>query len=1058
MSQNVLKALLIEENPEDAVRILEIFKKDTDSGLNIKIRHINRLPPGIGALPNGIDLILLGLSGSGNDELNTLKMIHTKSPQIPVILLGNDNDESFEITGIRNGAQDYLIKGQMDIRGIRRSIQYSVERKRFAKEEKMLNFQKTSDVETDYFFTVYIKNGRPTKKAYRSNIDDLTGNIEEIKSITHIFDQIVMDEDHEIIQKVESLLISGHKSPPVEYRIRREDGEFIWVRGTFFPYYNTKKGLVYYNVMMCDITEKIKAKHDIKLLQRLSIFYLRELDLLFRISKISENYNLTQGEIFQRIVKLIPTALQYPDICNARLVYNNREYKSKNFIKNEWGFCTDIRIEDKKYGFIEVYYTEVQPGEAECPFLEEEKESLKIISNIVGMIAKRIEVVDDLKKNSIIHEMMIDGVILTDLEGRITEINNSLIKLIGYSKDAIIGKNPVEIFIDEKYHSIFLQDIKVVQSKKSVRSSEYPIRDKKGKESIISVNLSLITDGKNNPTGLIIVARDITENIKMQQVLKEREERFRAMIESGSDVILIIDVKGVINYISPSVERELGYTMGELLGVNVYDLLAPDERKGLLLDFNNMIKNPDVLINGEHKFKNKDGSYKYFDTIAKNFLNNPSVSGIVFNAHNITERKKNENDLTNFKEQLKERINKRTAELVKINDELVNEVYERKLTEKELTRARQEAEKSSRSKSEFLANMSHELRTPLNSIIGFSKLMKMGFDSESYDEHVDNIISSGVHLLRLINDILDLSKIEAGKMKFEKNPVDLNNIISTCISQVSVLAVDKKIEIINNVKVKCEIEITGDERMLNQVFINLLNNALKFSTNGSQIKLISKLNKNFVEVHVIDNGVGIKKENQGYIFEKFSQVETRLDRSTEGTGLGLAITKEIIGVHNGTISLKSAEGKGSTFIVALPYLKPLVKRDLSKKLKKNPYPFWIKEKCILVVDDDKKNRDLLFYYFKFNNQRYSVAKSGEESIEYIEKGQIDLVLMDIKMKGMDGIEAMKIIKSKCDVPVIAVTAHAMNGDDKEFIKDGFDGYLSKPLDLDRLIQILEEHL
>ncbi len=515
----------------------------------------------------------------------------------------------------------------------------------------------------------------------------------------------------------------------------------------------------------------------------------------------------------------------------------------------------------------------------------------------------------------------------------------------------------------------------------------------------------------------------VISRLRAEEELFRNERRFRSLIENENGIIAIIDNQGIMKYISPSGERLLGF---DLTGTNSFDSVHPDDMQYTMNNFSHVIQNPNLPIKIENRLKHKNGTWLNFEIVGTNLLDDPAVSGIVINARDITIRKKAEKELKQYQEHLEEIVEKRT-------DDLKN--------------AKETAESANQAKSEFLANMSHELRTPLNSIIGFSKLMKMGYDAEDYDQFVKNIVSSGEHLLRLINDILDIAKIEAKRIKFDLKPVIIHTIINSCIQLVNPLAEKKNISVEYTTESKDTVAF-GDEKRLSQIFLNLLSNAIKFTDENGTVKIKTSEKMGTFRADITDSGIGISEADQVFIFEKFSQIKSEImNHTTDGTGLGLTITKKLVEAHSGEISVKSKPGKGSTFTVLLPCVRQMsTDKSTAPESRENLHP--VSDKYILVVDDKKENRDIFSAYFTQCGQKFLTANSGEESIKLTKEWhEIALILMDIRMTGT---EAMKEIKAKHHIPVVAVTAFAMEGDKEKLINEGFDDYISKPIDMNIL--------
>ncbi len=384
---------------------------------------------------------------------------------------------------------------------------------------------------------------------------------------------------------------------------------------------------------------------------------------------------------------------------------------------------------------------------------------------------------------------------------------------------------------------------------------------------------------------------------------------------------------------------------------------------------------------------------------------------------------------------------------------------------KELEVAKNEAEKANHAKSEFLSSMSHELRTPLNAIVCFSELLesKEGLDSESKDFAKD-IVSASHNLLDLVNGVLDISKIEAGKMELinkEYNSQELFNSLSTMvIPRIGDKPIDFKTVIASDIPPV----LKGDTGKLKQIILNLLTNAVKYTDKGFikyQIECINdfKNNQTKLIITVSDSGRGIKKEDIDRLFKKFERLEEDRNTSIEGTGLGLAITESLAELMGGKVTVISDYGKGSTFKFVV--VEEIVNKEsnlvVNEQTTLNYETFEGKE--VLVVDDSKLNLKVAENVLKNFKVSTETVTSGLECLSCVKSKKYDIIFMDIMMPNMSGVEVLKKLREeKVNIPVIALTADAIEGQEEKYISEGFDGYLSKPIDKTKLKVILNKYL
>ncbi len=356
----------------------------------------------------------------------------------------------------------------------------------------------------------------------------------------------------------------------------------------------------------------------------------------------------------------------------------------------------------------------------------------------------------------------------------------------------------------------------------------------------------------------------------------------------------------------------------------------------------------------------------------------------------------------------------------------------------------------SRLKSEFLANMSHELRTPLNAILGFSEILKdnlVELTPAQRQECLENIHTSGKHLLELVNDVLDLSKIEAGRMELAYDRFGVLSAVREVHNVIRSLSERRDIDLSIDV-VPEELEVRADKSKFKQVLYNLLSNAIKFTAQGGRVWVSARVEGDELAVVVGDTGVGIPREHHSRIFDEFYQLDTATTRQVEGTGLGLSLTRRLVELHGGTIGLRSEPGTGSEFTFRLP----LGGLDLSNGGRHNR---------ILLVEDNASNRELAKMVLAGKGFEVDVAVDGDEGLHKALSRVYDLVLMDIELPGKDGLTVTRMLRSDpktASVPIVALTANAMKGNEQEALAAGCSGYISKPIEVANFVQRISRYL
>ena len=621
------------------------------------------------------------------------------------------------------------------------------------------------------------------------------------------------------------------------------------------------------------------------------------------------------------------------------------------------------------------------------------------------------------------------GIALNDYKtGRFLEINDALLDSSGYSRSEMLTMTYKDITPTD-YAALDQEQLEDLQAKGHFGpyQKEY-IRKNDGRYPV-QLNGVVIYDAAGRKLVWSIV-EDISSRIQAERALRESQEKYQRLVEDIGDQFVIYShraVTGEVTYVSGGIQKMFGLTKDDVIGKSWDGIIKwlPEyrERAQAIIQ---------QIIEGKLGFTQFDLSFIH---------PGGDLRTIRVSCHPVT------------------------ASAGELSIEgIVEDITERKTAERALITARHEAERASKAKSEFLSSMSHELRTPMNAILGFSQLLEMEDLSEAHQKYVQEIKNAGFHLLALIDEILDLAKIEAGRIDLRPEPVDVGVLVQECIALVKNLA-DKMEVTIHSTGLTGQV-LQADRIRFKQVMLNLISNAIKYNRSGGQIHVDAKESDQtgYLRIRVTDTGVGIAAAKIAELFQPFNRLDAA-NSDIEGTGIGLSLTRRVVELMGGTIGVESKLGVGSTFWFELPMegcvncsapeeTSPL-QADVGQQASLKPH-------AIVYIEDNVVNLEMVTKILAYRQHIQLIpASTPEQGLELIRVHRPDLVLLDINLPGMNGFEVLKTLKDiqGCnDIPVIALTSRAMAHHIEEGRAAGFTDYLTKPLNVSQFLSSIDQHL
>ena len=602
--------------------------------------------------------------------------------------------------------------------------------------------------------------------------------------------------------------------------------------------------------------------------------------------------------------------------------------------------------------------------------------------------------------------------------GYFSDVNNVACKRLGYSRNELLQKTPVDITCNKDFKQNNQLDVLLNKNGNATFETTFLTKDNTKLPVEVSA-LRLTFDGKDL---YMAIARDIAERKNAEEALRKSEQLYRLLADNVHDVIWTTDENLKPRHVSPSFSHLTGFPQEEAISsIHQKVILSSPFTHDQFLS---LIQSKDQSLHWESEIRKANREVIWVESIVSPLPESSNhFTGIIGVTRDISSRKK---------------------------------------IMLELEAAKEQAFAANKAKSEFLANMSHEVRTPMNGVLGMLQLMTMTSLDDEQIEYVETAMASGESLLTIINDILDYSKIEAGKLQMTPEEFQIRELIKPLLLSFKTAINHHKVNLLCSIAPDVPTILVADHVRIRQILYNLVGNAVKFTEHGEIHISIRKLeeiegNRVKLECTIADTGIGVPEDLGDKLFEPFTQIESQKQKKVKGTGLGLSIVKQLVTRMEGTVQLKRNNSQGTTvtftLVVGIGELRSAPERsNILTPILTSPN----RRLSTLVVEDERINQQILQAILTKLGHRSTIAGDGYAALELLKENRFDIILMDVQMPELDGIETTRIIKSSKkfehvqNIPIIALTAYAMAGDKDKCLDAGMDSYLSKPVDIKAL--------
>lgn len=822
---------------------------------------------------------------------------------------------------------------------------------------------------------------------------------------------------------IQQMLEKFYHGRPFEHELigYRKNGEKFWLKSKGYPVFDEKEGFAEYFSVIEDITSEKEKENQLLLLSRIAednILSVVTTDTRSVITWANNSFCKMTGYEMEEIIGKKPSDIVHgPETNKVTLHYLKRQIASKkpfnaemiNYRKDRTKFWVRIKGQPilNPQGEMTGFFALQED-------ITKEKEAEKQIREFEGRFRKALEQVGD---NAWEHNFKTGKTYFSNTSSLLQEF-----KVGEHADNASFWwslVHPDDIRLLEENNSAYLS------GQRDNHSLEYRLTDKDGYTRwVLDRGVVIERDEKRLPVRIAGTHTDITNRKQAEQSVLANEEKYRSIIANMNLGLMEVNLDEVIQFVNNSFCEMSGYSAEELIGKNAGDLFVRGANSEIA-ETKNELRKGGISDAYEIGVNNKRGEQKWWlISGAPRYDDKGNLVGSVGIHLDITAQKK---------------------------------------LELELLDARESAEQSAAAKEIFLANMSHEIRTPMNAIIGMGRQLQRTSLDEQQQFYLGTINKAAEHLLVLINDILDISKIEAGKLNLENIGFRPHDVIHHCIQVMEHKAEEKGLKLLKENSPAPETIFIGDPYRLTQVLLNLLSNAIKFTEEG-KVSISCLLqpvidNRQLIILSVKDTGIGMDEEFLANIFRKFTQEEQSTARKYGGTGLGMSISKQLTELMNGHIEVSSRKGEGTTITLTIPF-ELGAESDIPQTKGKVIDSSILRNKKILLVEDNEMNRLVATTLLENYGVITEEVHNGAEAVQALKSRYYDLVLMDVQMPVLNGLDATAIIRQEINqfVPIIALTANAIKGEAEKCLKAGMNDYISKPFEEEELINAIARWL